>query len=120
MTTELINQFEGLANRLKANTDDVRIHKLADESLKHIGLARTLFSDGNHGGVTQALSEADHRLSNASKLLRGKMIVIRPGEDTPIEEIPHPDILQTADLGGLSKHHQDAVNQINEGLKNGR
>ena len=108
-----IAAFENVANHIKELTSSPKVHKLANEALKHIGTAKEFASAPDSmkssGGITQALEEASHHITAAHKIISGNM-----GTDTPA------DVLQVAHLGETNTLHQSVVDEINEGKKNGR
>jgi hypothetical protein len=110
-TLKLIGDFEHIANSLKDLQPTPKIHKLADEALKHLSTARELHTSRNFGGVTQAISNAHECLRNAG------LGYTRTDEG---RDSPSAEALQVGHAGVGAELHEDAITDMNEGLKNGR
>lgn len=91
------------------------IHKKADEALGHLDFAqkgmREFDSSKNSSsvaGVTHALGEAARHITDAHHVISANI-----GEDVP------SDVLQVAHLGEAHTLHQNIIDELNEGLRNG-
>lgn len=117
-----IDAFENVAHHVKEFANSFvsdpytikKVHKRANEALKHVATARQLAAGANNsqnsGGITQALDEASQHITAAHQLVRGTMGMM----NTP------STILEVSDLGKTREMHDSALEDMNEGLKNGR
>jgi hypothetical protein len=102
------------ADKIWSSVINHTVQSHADEALKHLGTAEEhfrSFQTGNSSaasGVSSAVGEAVHHIASAHQLVSDKL-----REESPA------DVLQVAHLGEAHFIHQNILDELNEGLKNG-
>jgi hypothetical protein len=84
--------------------------KLAGQAVQCATAGLMSHQDGNFDGANAHAAKAAGYLKDAARLHVG----------TLVGETPSPQVLDAAHLGGAQQLHQDYVDSINEGKKNGR
>jgi hypothetical protein len=115
-------ELKDIANNIKQVSADKiwssvlnhTIQNHGDEAVKHLETAEKHFRKYQTGdssaaaGVSNAVSQAIHHITSAHQLVSDKL-----GEESPA------DVLQVAHLGEAHFIHQNILDELNEGLKNG-
>jgi hypothetical protein len=101
----------GQQARLIENTATHRTaRKLAGQAVQCATAGIQAHNEGAFDSANLHAGKAAEYLRDAARIHAG----------TLMEETPSPDVLDAAHLGGAQKLHQNYVDAINEGKKNGR
>ena len=88
-----------------------KARKLAAQAVQCATAGIQSHNEGAFDGANMHAGKAADYLRDAAKIHAGTL-----GNG----EVPSPEILDAAHLGGAQQHHQDYVAAINEGKNNGR
>ena len=113
------NIKEVAANSLWGQQDVIKVHKRADEAIGHLDQATSNMRDldaepdarkraSKVAAISGHLAAAAGHITDTHRIVSGIM-----GQDTPA------DVLQVAHLGEAHTLHDNIMQELNEGLKNG-
>ena len=99
------------ASRISAQTTNSRVIGCSTQAMKHAEKADVAHNNGDAAAANLHLAQAAQHLQNASLHYTG---TLKRGDIAPF------DVLDHAHLGKSHELHQQYVDEINEGKKNGR
>lgn len=108
----MFEDFFQTVDALLGECTNPKVLRLAQSAQKHAQSAAAAHVGGTPAEANAHFAQAAQDLHDAAVIHAGKMKGL--GQD------PHPLVLDAAHLGKAQELHQEYVNQVNEGLNNGR